>query len=666
MIGEPRLRVVDVETTMKCPLGNNKANPFWPDNHIVMHGRHQLRGEKPCVVSVDTRNIAHLWAGVVSPHPRADYLFIGHNIGFDMLYLYKDTKLTPNDAGQRVQIWDTQLAEYLLSGQTHMFPSLDELTAKYGGVLKDTVVSDMFKAGKGADEIEPTVLAEYLKEDLRNTELIWRKQWAEAELQGMLPLIMSQMEARMATIDMAWNGMKVDHPFINDSIVRLRKEVEALGKSLLMRRMVKGVSSTTVTLDLTSPSQLSLWLRGGTHKEKEKVLVGKFKNGNDKFKQVEVERIIEPLVDLSGTTGVGDDVLEAVTSPLFVCEPLVKTVLTRVKVYRGKQKELTTYFEAIDKHLMPDGFIHPNHNHCATRTGRLSSSGPNMQNMVDGSKSNVKKSFVSRWGTKGRIVSADYGQLEIVVLAMLSGDKQLCEDIRRGIDIHTALYVDMYGRPPSTEERRNFKRCTFALVYGAGANGIATQSGLSKEDAKRFIETFYERYKGVQDYHTHIMEIVKLRRVNKGKKDKDGIPVGESTYHSPVSARKYVFTEYANKPDVKRWKKEDASFSPTEVKNYPIQGTATGDIVPLVLGILYRVLKNNDVLKDKCLLINTVHDDIMFDVHEDVLDQAVRTIKQVMENAPKYIKETWNFSFDLPLKVGVSVGLNWLEQTKLP
>ena len=132
-----------------------------------------------------------------------------------------------------------------------------------------------------------------------------------------------------------------------------------------------------------------------------------------------------------------------------------------------------------------------------------------------------------------------------------------------------------------------------------------------------------------------------------------------------MSGRLYIFNEYVNTPEVKLWKKETCSFSPTEVKNYPVQGGATGDIVPMVLGKLYRVLRNNTTLRDRCLLINTVHDSVVFDIHNDVLELAISVIKVTMESAPEYIKQTFGFNFPLPLKVGMSYGPNWMEQSEV-
>jgi DNA polymerase I-like protein with 3'-5' exonuclease and polymerase domains len=502
-----------------------------------------------------------------------------------------------------------------------------------------------------------------------NTSLVFKRQWVEAETRGMLPLLLSQMEARQATIDMIWNGLAVDRKFLENGLIDLTDKVAAL------RHKLENYSWLGRNLDLTSPTQLSKVLFGGAVKEVVREQVGTYKNGKPKYKNKEqIHAFVGHLPPATssryrnaqtGNYTTDDKTLTELLKGGHLAPPIADCV-ENVLTYRELNKELTTYYEGIHSLIMPDGLIHHNLNHCVTRTGRLSSSDPNLQNVTDGSKSKIKKAFVSRWGDDGVILEADYGQLEMVMLAVLTGDEQLMQDITDGVDMHTELYRGMYHRAPTKEERKPFKRCSFALVYGAGANGIAEQGGITKKEAQDFIDVFYTRYPKVKLWHEQMYEAVVAGRYTTGKKDAaTGLPVGESCYVSPMSHRNYVFHEYVNSPEVQRWKKQTTSFSPTEVKNYPVQGGATGDIVPLVLGKLYRVLRNNPALKNKCLLINTVHDSVLFDVHKSVLTESVNVIKQVMENAPTYIKETFKFNFPLPLKVGISYGPNWLEQTEV-
>lgn len=650
--------VLDVETTQKCPVGNNKANPFWPENEIVLYGWRTLRnGETTTISTCGLRD--------ATSDP---CLVIGHNIAFDLHYMLRKKKLLMGWLAKS-HVWDTQLAEYLLSGQTIRYPTLDYCAEKRGGVVKDERVKVMFEAGKGADEVPRNMLDEYLRGDLSNTEKVFYSQFAEAMERGMLPLMWSQMDARLATIDMIYNGLAVDRAFIEKRASDLALEVDTLQRELRTAATVL----TGEQLDPTSPSQLSIILFGGDIKYKEKEQIGTYKNGNPQFKTFDKKRkvcgvgLVSRLPNgKNGYYPTGDDVLEDIAQRTTSVPKRVLEFVKKVQDYRAKSKELSTYFEGIRALIMPDGLVHHNLNHVVTATGRLSGTDPNLQNVTDGSKSDIKKAFVSRWGDDGVILEADYSQLEMVVLAVLSGDKQLLDDIRNGVDMHKALFKEMHGRDMRPEERKLFKRCSFALVYGAGVGGVAAQGGISRAEAAKFIPTFYNRYPGVKAWHTTLIEEVDAGRYYEGKKDADtGLPAGESCLISPISQRCYVFREYPLDEPIARWKKKKMGFSPTEIKNYPVQGGATGDIVPLVLGKLFRVLRNNALLKDKCLMINTVHDSVLFDVHKDVLEEAIVTIKQTMEAAPRYIKETFGYDFPLQLKVGMSYGPNWLEQDEI-
>ncbi len=651
--------VLDLETTMKCPIGNNKANPFWPENEVVLYGRKFIASEK----DAEAMTTPMLKDGTTG----LPVLLIGHNIGFDIHYCLNKNKITKDKLAQS-HIWDTQLAEYLLSGQTHRFPSLDELVEKRGGSKKDERVKVMFEAGKGADEVPRNMLEDYLKADLDNTAKVFYSQYAEAEERGMLPLLWSQMDARLATIEMVHNGLAVDRKFLEGRSIELAAQVEELKRKA---QLVSIGMTGELSLDPTSPTQLSTILFGGVLKEKVRKEAGTYKNGNTKYKTEIVEKKLVALlphrpewVGKNGRVSTDDDVLE------YSLEGLPsgsrRHLIHIVQEYRAKNKELTTYFDAILKLIMPDGRVHHNLNHCVTATGRLSSSDPNLQNQTDGSKSDIKKAFVSRWGDDGVVLEADYSQLEMIMLAVLSGDVQLMTDILSGVDMHRALFKDMHGREMRPEERKPFKRCSFALVYGAGPTGVAQQGSISKMEALTFIRTFYARYPGVKKWHDEMFKAVEAGRYYEGRKDTEtGLPVGESCYQSPMSGRCYVFREYPLAPNIAKWKGKKVGFSPTEIKNYPVQGGATADIVPLVLGKLYRVLRNNAVLKDHCLMTNTVHDSVLFDVHKSVLDEAIVTIKSVMESAPKFIKEAFGFDFPLKLNVGMSCGPNWMEQDEI-
>jgi DNA polymerase I-like protein with 3'-5' exonuclease and polymerase domains len=272
-------------------------------------------------------------------------------------------------------------------------------------------------------------------------------------------------------------------------------------------------------------------------------------------------------------------------------------------------------------------------------------------------------------------MEADYSQLEIIGLAFLSQDKLLCQDIKNGIDLHCMSAAGLYGLnyedvlagyqaedPEMTKKRKIAKGFSFQLQYGSGAKAMADQLGLPLKMAQKFIKVYYERYKGVKEYQEYVKEAVMATRAPSALRTVEKVPAGLGQFTS-VTGRRYVFQEF-DAPAFLVEKGIKTSFSPTQMKNYPVQGFATGDVVPLMMGEVYESLKANPLLRTKALLINTVHDSIMLDVHPDAIDRAALLVKQVLENAPYYIKMTWGLEFDLPLKVDITTGPSWASQTQ--
>jgi DNA polymerase I-like protein with 3'-5' exonuclease and polymerase domains len=309
--------------------------------------------------------------------------------------------------------------------------------------------------------------------------------------------------------------------------------------------------------------------------------------------------------------------------------------------------------QGLSKHII-NGTIHGKLNHTATVTGRLSSTNPNLQNI---SNNPIKQIFTSRFGDEGVIVEFDFNQLEVVALAHVTKDRQLIYDIVSGVDIHSALYKDMFGRLPTKEERKPFKSRTFQLIYGAGAKAISKQAGCSLEEAKRFITVFYGRYKDVAKWHTEFAATVERFATNnineEGIKDKF-----RSYTHQTETGRRYHFSEYYNEAE---WSTRMYNFSPTEMKNYPVQGLATGDIVPMMLGILFRKLVNKDYVK----MVNTVHDSIMFDVHVAAKHLVIEEVLTTLQNTHVHFFETFGKPLALKLNAGASVGKNWFNMEEL-
>lgn len=656
------INTIDLETTVKCPIGKNKASPFWPDNWIVSGG---ILGRSQDLDILDWYK--SLYFG--KDRDRFDYSnnnkivrLIGQNIKFDMHYVRKESGDGFTSRGK--SIWDTQLAEYILTGQQHKFASLDELAVKYGGTQKPDIIKEMWDNGVQTEDIDQDTLMDYMEGDIRNTDLIAMNQMQNIINMDILPFVETQMEALKAVEEMEYNGLYIDIDKLKDLEADLETKIQ-IQSSIIIGVLARKTGVSILRIKLNSNDCLSALLFGGEIKYKQKERCGNYKNGNPKYKQV--EKVIKTLplylpkeewkLKKPGYYSTSDAVLTelAENDPLHLIENLQK--------YRKFKKELSTYIVGLQKLIFPDGCLHPNLNQAATDTGRLSSSNPNGQNLPSSDESRIKEIFISRWEDKGSIIEADYKQLEIICLAFLSGDAQLIQDIIDGVDIHNETgKLALSKSSLSHDERRFIKSINFGLIYGGGATKLAKEAKVTKAVAQSCIDAFYKRYPGVKTWHQEMWDTIQRLRIYTGGSTPRGYPAGEAHYKS-ITGRTYVFHE-GDPPPWMHWVKNSV-FDPKEIKNYLVQGFATGDIVPMMLGVLFDVLKNDPVLKDACLMVMTVHDSIIFDCKNEVLDYAVKVIKRVLEDAPKYLKQFLDIDFNLPLKVEISYGPNWKEQKKI-
>lgn len=651
---EPSYIVIDCETTING--GERGASPFSPENYAV------LWGSKTDVSGVDV--------SVFAPDIPLTAIVVGHNLKFDACYyeaLRRDRKFHATNV-----LWDTQLAEYLLSGQQVTFARLDELAEEYGGTLKDSRVSDMFKKGIGADKIDTAILTPYLIQDIENTERVFLAQVERAEKEGMMALILSQMAAYAATLEMSLNGLCIDDALLIEHTAFLGTQIEAWEKRIAVLVDEVGGVGTSNLVNTTSNQQLATLLFGGTLPVAVKEEIGVYKTGVraglPKFKNVIIQHTFPPRVSPAskkwktetGAWKVDKAVLQEIIDTPRIRSGAVAQLLAGLLELSDLSKQHSTYYGGIER-ARYGVYIHPDFNHAVTKTGRLSSSNPNLQNITNG---DIKKVFVSRFDG-GQLVEFDYSQLEIIGLSIMSGDAQLHADLVSGTDIHIALYTDMYKRAPSKAERKAFKPLTFGLVYGAGANTLAINAKCSKETATKFVETFYNRYKGVKAWHEGFAKEVNALRKPSTFKDEAGYPVGAATYTYPLTGRKYVFREYPAPEWVARMGRTH-TFSPTELKNYPVQGLSTGDIVPMMLGEVFLALQDHPVLRNSCLMVNTVHDSMLFDCKKEVVKEVVDFVRSLINNTPRFFFE--RFGSELPFKrmeCGVSVGKSWFDQTEL-
>ena len=279
--------------------------------------------------------------------------------------------------------------------------------------------------------------------------------------------------------------------------------------------------------------------------------------------------------------------------------------------------------------------------------------------------SKIRSCFKSRF-KDGLIVEADFAQLEVAALAFRSGDETLNDDIRKELDMHlvSASWVSGIdydqlkqryddGDPMVKSMRTAAKQPRFELQYGAGYKTIARNNKWTDKKAKEYIARYYKRYPGVknwQDYVAARVEGNKQPAVGFFDPLKDGQWI--SHYECPHTHRRYVFKSYKS-----AWK-ADQTFSPTQMKNYPVQGFATADFVPTMLGALMHEIYLVQ-LERNVLTINTIHDSILLDVDSDHKEIAYELINEVFDRSHEIMRSVFDCDIDVPLRYSIKSGSNW-------
>lgn len=300
-----------------------------------------------------------------------------------------------------------------------------------------------------------------------------------------------------------------------------------------------------------------------------------------------------------------------------------KQFLTDMVEYNAISTYLNTYLLGIRKNTNEDGILHTQFMQCVARTGRLSSRNPNFQNLPRAGTFPIRKVVISRF-EKGKIIKADYSQLEFRVAVELSGDEQGSADIQDGVDVHNNTSTILTGKGQRTN-RQDSKPHTFKPLFG----------GMSGTDAEvEYYKWFLERYAGISTWHSGLLSSALTL---------SGIRI--------PSGRIYKF------PHAKRFPNGGVSGA-TQIKNYPVQGFATADIVPIAV-IECNAEFGKRELRSKIFL--TVHDEIVVDTHPDEIDIVARTVYNGMMDVPRLLMERYGYEFKVPLAVDVSIGDNWME-----
>jgi DNA polymerase-1 len=298
--------------------------------------------------------------------------------------------------------------------------------------------------------------------------------------------------------------------------------------------------------------------------------------------------------------------------------------------YRGLSKLVSTYIDALPKRINPATHrVHTSYNQAVAATGRLSSSEPNLQNIPIRSEEGrlIRTAFIAP--PDHILLAADYSQIELRIMAHLSGDMNLQQAFAQGLDIHQATASEIFSVPlemVTAEQRRRAKAINFGLIYGMSAFGLAKQIGAERQDAQFYIDRYFQRYPAVLKY----MENTRKLAHQQGYVE---TLFGRRLYLPEINARNMMRQKAAERTAI----------------NAPMQGTAA-DIIKKAMLDLYAWQSNQD--HPKVRMVMQVHDELVFEVHESAVESAQKTIRELMEHTVKLA---------VPLVVSVGIGRNWDE-----
>jgi DNA polymerase I-like protein with 3'-5' exonuclease and polymerase domains len=389
---------------------------------------------------------------------------------------------------------------------------------------------------------------------------------------------------------------------------------------------------------------------------KGKRLVGKYKNGKPKYKTVE-ERVHpkDPLVS-SPSTYFGTDEMhnpnlgwkmdDHVLEHLYTCDGTADAKMAAIiRKMRAEEKVLGTYVKPfIEKQV--DGAIHHNINQCSTATGRTSSSNPNSQNMPD----EVRK-LIGVEDDVHKILQLDFSQLEMCAAAQLSNDPVMIHDVQHK-DVHFETGKVVFGWKTPTDmdkhSRRLVKGVNFGTIYGGGPKTLSEQTGADENLVRKLQDAFKTRYPIFSLWQTNLKkEVGRITGSPPVTIDADGQCYYTRMWRS-TSGRMYGFQEMRNPYNGK------IDVSPSCVVNYPVQGFATGDIIPLFIGYVFGFST------PECLSpINAVHDSIVALVPAKREHEARAWLGTAVSHLPKLIKEVYGIEMSMDLKVDIEVGDTW-------
>ncbi len=514
-----------------------------------------------------------------------DILKIGQNIKFDILVL--------KNYGIEVcgNLFDTMVAHYMIQPeQRHNMDYLSEVYLKYTPIHIEELIGEKGKNQKSMQDVDIELIKEYAAEDADVTYMLKNALYDELEKTGVLKATLEiEMPLIYVLAEMEYIGVCIDTDFLkeytktlNNEIIEKEKEIYGYAKH---------------EFNISSPKQLGVVL----------------------FEELKVDSA--PKKTKSGQYATGEEELLKLKDK--------HEIINAILDYRGLKKLVSTYTEALPELInKATGKIHTSFNQTVTATGRLSSTNPNIQNIPirtpEGRR--IREAFIPSEGNE--IYSADYSQVELRVMAHVSGDEKMIEAFAHGEDIHRSTAAKIYEvdlEQVTKEQRSTAKSANFGIIYGISAFGLAANTGLSRTDAKSLIDSYFLNYPSIKKY---IDDTIADAR----KKGYVATMFNRRRYLADINSRNPVVRAQAERNAV----------------NTTVQGTAA-DIIKIAMINVYNRFKAEG-LKSK--LIIQVHDELVFDVFPDEKEIVQQIVTQSMENA---------VTLKVALKAEGSFGKNWLE-----
>ncbi len=513
---------------------------------------------------------------------------IGQNLKYDL------NVLKNHDIQLRGIAFDTMLESYVLDS-TASRHDMDSLALKY---LHHQTISYEEIAGKGKkqlrfDQIPIGQAAPYAAEDAEVTLCLHETLYPQLQEEPVRETLFHDVEMPLLEVlaRVERNGVKIDAAMLHQQSAVLTTEIQKIETTAF--------EEAGEEFNLASPKQIQAIL----YEKNDLPILKKTPKGQPST----AEPVLQELAD------------DGHILPSLILE------------HRSLSKLKSTYTDKLPKQINPKtGRVHTSYHQAVAVTGRLSSSDPNLQNIPVRTKAGrrIRQAFVAEAGSV--LLAADYSQIELRIMAHLSGDAGLLEAFSEGADIHRATAAEVFGKSledVSADQRRSAKAINFGLIYGMSAFGLARQLGITRGAAQKYVDLYFERYPGVKSYMESTQELAR-----------------ECGYVETLFGRRLYL------PEIHARNAQRRQYAERTAINAPMQGTAA-DIIKRAMVDLDRWLLESG-FGDDLKMIMQVHDELVFEVREDLVESVKSEIVQRMESAAE---------LNVPLVVDVGVGQNWDE-----